>query len=63
MTKEQIDTFQSVREIQMKKPKKVIPFQNYKSAKDFIDAIESGELYAELKPNKDNPPPKIYPVK
>ena len=47
-----------------RKPKKVIPFQNHKSAKDIIDSIESGELYAELKPNKDNPPPpKIYLVK
>lgn len=45
----------------MRKPKKVIPFINHKSAKEFLESIDSGELYEQLKPKTE--PPKIYPVK
>lgn len=37
----------------MKKSKKIISLQLYKSNKDFVEAIKSGELYEELKPKPE----------
>lgn len=36
-----------------KKKSNLVDFQKEKSVKDFIKAIETGELYKELKPKKE----------